>query len=134
MMIAPQFGDVCSSSEDVALANHLAIWLARIEEEMKGANLKRTLLDCECDTEYLTPEEKRKKEEKTEAVIENLYPTHNSHLLLLIAHIVDDLGKITVEIDRIQHADVNLLLRQHYYELKADMCENVDAKAYHLNK
>jgi hypothetical protein len=132
-MNAPNFGNICEDPQDGILANRLAIWMAKIEEAMTGANLKRTLQDCET-TEYLSPEEIRKREKKAEEIEKNLYATHNSHTIQLIIFIVDDLSKITVEIDRIQMVDVKLFLRSYYYQIKSTICQNAEAQAYYLNK
>jgi hypothetical protein len=133
-MNAPNFGTICSDPQDGVLANSLSLRLAKIEEAMTGASLKHTLDCCEVKTEFLTPEEKRKKEEKEDAIAANLYPTHNSHLLQLIIVIVDDLGLLTVAIDRVQMIDVKLYLREWYYQLKDELCKNPDAMAYRLSK
>src|ERR1035437_11151890 len=116
-MNAPNFGNICSDPQDGMLANRLAIWMAKIEEAMTGANLKRMLQECET-TEYLSPEEKRKREEKADAIEKNIYATHDSHLIQLIVVIVDDLGKLTIEIERVEHIDVKLFLREYYHSLK----------------
>jgi hypothetical protein len=131
-MIPQRFEGVCPDSQDGMLANYLAIRLANIEEAMIGANLKIALM--ECDVEYVSPEEERKRKEKVENIEKALFVTHNKHKLDLIKTIVDDLSVITVEIERVHCADVNLLLRQHYCELKDVMCENPDAMAYYLKK
>ena len=132
-MNAPDFGNVCSEPQDGMLANRLAIWMAKIEEAMTGANLIRTLQDCE-STEYLSPEEIRKRKEKADEIEKNLYATHDSHTIQLIIFIVDDLSKLTVEIDRIQMVDVKLFLREYYYALKDDMCKNDAAQSYYWNR
>ena len=101
---------------------------------MTGANLIRTLQECEADPQYLTPEEERKRKEKAEQVEKALYKTNEYHLYQLIIAIVDDLGKITVMIERVETIDVKLYLREWYYLLKDAMCSHPDAKAYHLSK
>jgi hypothetical protein len=121
MMNAPNFGNICSEPQDGMLANRLAIWMAKIENSISTNKLD--MLKSSCKTEVW--------DSKIEPCI---YYPHEQHTLDLIVVIVDDLGKITIEIERVEQIDVNLYLREWYYLLKEAMCSHPDAKSYHLNK
>jgi hypothetical protein len=133
-MIIPNIGRICDDPRDAIRCNRIAMRMATIEESMTGANLIRTLQECEADPQYLTPEEERKRKEKAEQVEKALYKTNEYHLYQLIIAIVDDLGRITIMIEDVTTVDVKLLLRQWYYDLKNAMCDHPDAIAYHLKK
>jgi hypothetical protein len=120
-MNPPNFGNIYSEPQDGMLANRLAIWMAKIENSISTNDLD-------------VLKKSRKKEEWDAKVEPCIYYPHEQHTLDLIIVIVDDLGKITIEIERVEHIDVKLLLRQWYYDLKNAMCDHPDAIAYHLNK
>jgi hypothetical protein len=120
-MNPPNFGNICSEPQDGILANRLAIWMAKIENSISTNKLDALKSSCE----------KKVWEEVVEPCI---YYPHDSHTIQLVITIVDDLGKITIEIERVEQIDVNLYLREWYYLLKGAMCSHPDAKAYHLNK
>jgi hypothetical protein len=120
-MIPPQFGTACSDPEDGMLANRLSLWMGKIENSISTNKLDALKKSC--------------KSEKWDAEVEPcIYYPHDSHTLQLIVTIVDDLGKLTIEIERVSTYDVKLYLREWYILLKTAMCTHPDAQAYHLNK
>lgn len=120
-MNAPNFGAVCPDAQDGIRANRLAMWMAKIENSISTNDLDALKKSC-------------KKEEWDAKVEPCIYYPHDGHVLQLIVFIVDDLGKITIEIERVEHIDVKLYLREWYILLKTAMCTHPDAQAYHLNK
>ena len=120
-MNAPNFGNICSEPQDGMLANRLAIWMAKIENSISTNRLDALKNSCE----------KKDWDEKVEPCI---YYPHEQHTLDLIVVIVDDLGKLTIEIERVEMIDVKLYLREWYYLLKEAMCSHPDAKSYYLNR
>lgn len=120
-MNAPNFGTICPDPQDGMLANRLAIWMAKIENSISTNKLDALKNSC--------------KKEIWDAKVEPcIYYPHEQHTLDLIVVIVDDLGKITIMIEQVEHIDVKLYLREWYILLKTAMCTHPDAQAYHISK
>jgi hypothetical protein len=124
-----EFGLALSDPTERNLATRIFYGLARIEQEMKGHKLVDSAY---CDEEGCELTE-REFEEKY-VLTGLIYDPHHSHVTHIIICMVDDLHDISSEIDRIDNADVKIMLRDWYILLKTDLCKNDEALAYQLNK
>ena len=121
-MNAPQFGTICEDPQEAILANRLSIWMAKIENSISSNNLELAVATCEDKQAY---------EQKIEPY---LYYPSDEHTIQLIIVVIDDLGKLTIEIEKVDTPDVKLYLREWYFLLKKAICTHPAAQSYHWNR
>lgn len=110
-----------ASPEERDLCVRIAYRLAKIEQEMAGAQLAGSVACCDAETF----------EEEYAHIV---YYPHSTHVNNLVIVLVDDLGVISVEIDKIHTYETKKDLKDWYYKLKDVLCRNDSAQSYYFNR